>query len=152
MGELLKTYFLFYIDLMVFEMVWIAGVVIALIKRTKNIEYNMVKITLRIVICSALIGLWAYFIVYRWTYPISLAYYEYKNNLAEEKSGVIDSIDRKNRDYIHIKIDDTIYIMAYNSQDPYNNVTIDIVRGDTVRFVAGEKSKYIFDISKVKDQ
>ena len=152
MGELIKTSFSTYIFVAIFVGFWIVLFTIGLIKKTKKIENNKIKMALRIVICSAITSLWAYFFVYVNAYPISLAYYEYKNNLAEEKIGVIDSIDQDVKDRIHINIDGTVYTMVYSSQKPYNNVTIDIVQGDTVWLLAGENSMYIFDISKVDDQ
>lgn len=151
MEELLKTSFYSYAFVALFTGWWVASVSIGIIRLTKKIENNKLQIALRTVICSALIVLWSYFIVYLNAYPISLAYYEYKNNLTEEKIGVVDSIGQDDKDHMHISIDGTKYTVAYSSQKPYANGTKGIKKGDTVWILVGENSMYIFDISKVVD-
>lgn len=148
MEELIKTSFQTYIDLALFAGLLIALFTAGFIMKTKKMENTKLKIALRVVVCSALVGLWAYHFVYVNAYPISLAYYEYKNNIAEEKVGVIDSMEQEGKDRVRITIDDTDYTIVYSSQKPYANGTKGIKQGDSVRVLVGEHSGYIFDIQK----
>lgn len=151
MEELLKTSLHAYLSSEMFFGIWVVLFSAIIIVKTKNMESRKLKIALRIIICSVLTGLWAFFCVYKSLYPISLAYYEYQNNLVEEKVGVIESIEQDGKDRILISIDGTIYTMVYSSLKPYNHVTIDIVKGDTVWVLTGEHSLYIFDICEMGD-
>lgn len=145
MEELIKNCLLFYIFATAFMGIWTFQVVYGTFKKTKNIEGKKIKIALRLAISIVLVCLLVWDFVYN-LYPVSLAYYEYKNNLAEEKIGVIDSIEQESRDRMHFIIDNTEYTMVYSSTDPFVIIGWDIDEGDTVKFKFGEKSKYIFDI------
>ena len=79
-------------------------------------------------------------------YPISLAYYEYNHDFAEEKIGVIDGIEQDGKDRLCLNIDNTEYTMVYSSVKHSIIEDRDIDKGDTVKIKFGVRSKYIFDI------
>ncbi len=107
------------------------------------------KTVLRSSISSILICFWIWFFVYVNLYPISLAYYEYNHDFAEEKIGVIDSIEQDSKDRIKLIIGSTEYTMVYSSVSPAFIIGKDFDEGDTVKIKFGVESKYIFDIYKL---
>ena len=117
--------------------------------KTKGIESNKKKRCVRFSISGAFVGLWIWYFVYVNLFPISMAYYEYNHNVCDEKIGVIESIERSEKDRIDITIDGTEYAMVYSSENPIIIVGKDIGEGDTVKFVFGVKSRYIFDMYRL---
>ncbi len=91
---------------------------------------------------------WLYFFVCSGAYPITLAYYEYNNDLTAETTGVITNIERKNKDRIEICIDEQKYSVVYSSQKHHPSMINDFNMGDTVKIIYGERSLYIFEIYK----
>lgn len=150
MDELLKTTLYLYIFSAIFCGGLIVAFIIGIIKKTRKIENTKIKIFLRILVCGVLTTLWIYHFVYANVYPFSLAYYEYRNSLTEEKVGVIKSIEQDGKDRILVTVDGTVYTMVYSSLKPYKNIDIAFKRGDTVWILIGVHSLFIFDISKVE--
>lgn len=149
MYELLKTSFWTYMFVTAFVGLGIVLFCFGVIKKTKRIESRRAKAALRIVVCCILGCFWAYFFVYLNLYPVSLAYYEYNNDLKEEATGVIDNIEREGKDRIHLIIDDTKYTMVYSSISSFAGIDGDIDEGDIVCFSFGKESNYIFDICEL---
>ena len=149
MYELIKDSLQAYSFVAVFSALWILFAVYATIKNTKNIENKKLKTVLRSSISSILICFWIWFFVYVNLYPISLAYYEYNHDFAEEKIGVIDSIEQDGKDRIKLIIGSTEYTMVYSSVSPAFIIGKDFDEGDTVKIKFGVESKYIFDIYKL---
>ena len=146
MEELLKSNFFWRGAATAFVGLWVLYVTCGTFVKTKKMTDKMKKTLLRFGVSSALIFFWVYVFVYMYLYPISLAYYEYNYDLAEETIGVIDSIEQKSKDRIHLIVDNQKYIIVHNSVTPFVNFGKDIVEGDTVKIRFGENSKYIFDI------
>lgn len=148
MYELIKTNLSAYILITAFMGWWILSVIYGTLKKAKQIENKKIKNLILIGVSTTLLCFWAYFFVYSRLYPISLAYYEYKNDLVKEEIGVIHDIDPKGKDRVHVVIDDIKYTMVHSSVRPYVNIHKDIAEGDTVKIRYGTKSKFIFDIYK----
>lgn len=148
MEKLLKSSVLSYVFLAIFFVVWFAIFAFHINKKIRNTN---IKRVVFIVLYSFSLSVWAYFLVYRNVFPIVQAFYEYKNSLTEESIGKIESIKFDGKDRIIINIDYVDYTMVYSSENPYKNITIDIIEGDMVWFQTGEHSKYIFDIKKIED-
>lgn len=146
MGELLKTMFITYAALALFTGCFFGRCIFVVIKKTTNMGNQKLKIALRSVICSVIAIFWLYVFIYMNMYPRSLAYYEYKNDVADETTGTISDITYVNKEIIHIRINNTNYTMAYSSKKPYKGIGTDIDEGDTVKIKFGVNSKYIFDI------
>ena len=146
MYELIKSSLSTYVFMAVFSGLWLLLFVHGTFKKTKNIENKKIKTGLRFGISGVLICLWTWHFVYMNLYPISLAYYEYNHDFAEEKIGVLDSIEHDGKDRIYLIIDNTEYTMVYSSVSPAVIIGRDIDEGDTVKFKFGVRSKYIFDI------
>jgi len=145
--ELIKSSLLAYAFAAAFSGLWILLAVHGTFKNTKNIENKKMKTVLRFSIGSVLVCLWAWHFVYMNLYPISLAYYEYNHDFAEEKIGVIDRIEQDVKDRMNLIIDNTEYTMVYSSVSPAVIIGRDIDEGDTVKIKVGVRSKYIFDIA-----
>ena len=146
MYELIKSSFQAYAFAAVFSGLWILLVVYGMFKKTKKIENKKIKTVLRFGISGVLVCLWAWHFVYINLYPISLAYYEYNHDFAEEKIGVIDGIEQDGKDRMNLIIDNTEYTMVHSSVSPAVIIGKDIDEGDTVKIKFGVRSKYIFDI------
>ena len=144
--ELIKDSLQAYSFVAVFSALWILSAVYATFKNTKNIKNKKMKTVLRSSISSILICFWIWFFVYVNLYPISLAYYEYNHDFAEEKIGVIDDIEQDGKDRMNLIIDNTEYTMVHSSVSPAVIIGKDIDEGDTVKIKFGVRSKYIFDI------
>ena len=125
------------------------SIIYTIFDKTKGIESNKKKRCVRFSISGAFVGLWIWYFVYVNLFPISMAYYEYNHNVCDEKIGVIESIERSEKDRIDITIDGTEYAMVYSSENPIIIVGKDIGEGDTVKFVFGVKSRYIFDMYRL---
>lgn len=146
MYELIKSSLSTYVFVAVFSGLWCFLVIFGTFKNTKNLESKKIKTVLRFGISGVLVCLWVWHFVYMNLYPISLAYYEYNHDFAEEKIGVLDSIEHDGKDRIYLIIDNTEYTMVYSSVSPAVIIGRDIDEGDTVKFKFGVRSKYIFDI------
>ena len=146
MYELIKSSLQSYAFVAAFTGLCVLSVVYATFKNTKNIENKKLKTILRFSISSVLICFWTWFFLCVNLYPISLAYYEYNHNFAEEKIGVIDSIEQEGKDRIYLIIDNAEYTMVDSSVSPAVIIGRDIDEGDTVKIKFGVRSKYIFDI------
>ena len=146
MYELIKSSFQAYASAAAFSGVWILLAVYGTFKNTKKIENKKMKTVLRFSIGSVLICFWIWFFVCVNLYPISLAYYEYNHDFAEEKIGVIDGIKQDGKDRIYLNIDNEEYTMVDSSVSPAFIIGKDIDEGDTVKIKFGVRSKYIFDI------
>ena len=77
-----------------------------------------------------------------------MAYHEYKNNSTNEIIGVVESIEQTSRDRVNLFIDDTEYTIVYSNDKPIAKTVNKINKGDVVKIVAGEKSKFVFEIYK----
>ena len=146
MYELIKSSLSAYAFAAAFSGLWSWLVVYGTFKKTKNIENKKIKTVLRFGISGVLVFLWAWHFMYMNLYPISLAYYEYNHDIVEEEIGIIESIEQNGKDRINIIIDNTEYTMVHSSVNPAVIIGRDIDKGDTVKIVFGETSKYIFDI------
>lgn len=148
MYELIKSSFLFYVFAAAFLGMCLFSFIRAVFIGTKNMENMKIKTGLRCSISGVLVFLWAWVIVYRTLYPISLAYYEYNHDTVEEKAGVIDKIEQKVKDRIYLTIDNKEYTMVNGNDPSAERIGRTIEEGDTVIFKFGEKSKFIFEIQK----
>ena len=147
MNELIRTNLLSYVFVTIFSGLWISLVIFSTFKKTNSI--HKVKILIRTIISSILICLWIYFFVYVNLYPVSLAYYEYRNNSTQQIVGVVDSIELTSKDRLELIIDKEKYTMVYSSvKVSSNDIINNITKGDTVQIKFGKKSKFIFDISE----
>ena len=144
--ELIKSSLQSYAFVAAFSGLWCLLVIYGTFKKTKNVPNKKKKAVLRFGISGALLCLWAWLFVYTNLYPISLAYYEYNHDFAEEKIGVIDGIEQDGKDRIYLNIDNAEYTMVYSSVSPAFIIGKDIDEGDTVKIKFGVRSKYIFDI------
>ena len=151
MEEVLKTGLDFYLSVALFvlfmDVYCISYCIYRFIKKTKEMENRKVKTILCVAFSSALIIVWAYFFAYKMVYPRALAYYEYKNDVIEEKSGVVNSIRYEPKDRIYIQIDDITYSIAYPGSSKID-IAKGLKKGDSVRFIVGKHSMYVFEISK----
>ena len=148
MYELIKSSFLTYASVAAFTGLWVLLAVYGIFKNTKNIKNIKMKTILRFSISSVLICFWMWLFVCVNLYPISLAYYEYNHDFAEEKIGVIDGIEQDGKDRIYLNINNVEYTMVDSSVIPAVIIGRDIGEGDTVKIKYGVRSKYIFDICK----
>lgn len=148
MNELLGDYFFERVLLTAFVGIWVLSLISSVFIKTKHIENKRKKTIFRVSISCTLGCLWIYFLVYRSLYPISLAYYEYKNNSTNEIIGVVESIEQTSRDRVNLFIDDTEYTIVYSNDKPIAKTVKKINKGDVVKIVAGEKSKFVFEIYK----
>ena len=146
MEELIKTNFLSYLGITIFTGFCLFRAIYAIFKKTKNTENKTVKRLLRIGVNGVLVCFWMWFFIYVNLFPISLAYYEYNQDIAKEKTGIIKSIEQDGKDRIYLIIDDTEYTIVDSSVDPAFDSGKDIKEGDTVSFKYGVNSKFIFDI------
>ena len=149
MRELIKSSLMTYAFVAVIFGAWSLLVICDMFKKTKEVENKKIKTLLRFGISGVLVCLWAGYFVYMNLYPISLAYYEYNHGFAEEKIGVVDSIEHDGKDRIHLIVDNQKYTMVYSSVSPDVIIGKDVDEGDTVQFEFGVKSKYVFDICKL---
>ena len=150
MEELLKTSFITYAFVAVFIGHFVFLSILEIIVKTKNIECRILKAVLRFATSGALVCLWAWIFLYRWLYPISLAYYEYKNDFVEQAIGIVDCVEQDGKDRLNFIIDGTEYTMAYGTRSSVSNVRYRIDEGETVTFTYGVKSKYIFEIQQLR--
>ena len=150
--DFLESLVLNYIALALFTGIEFATICVWVWVKTKNAENKFIKIAFRAIICSLLIGIWSYFIVYRAAYPISLAYYECNNDLTYEIVGVIDRIEQPQKDVLEITVDNNTYRMVYGSAKAHYYFKNGISEGNTVRLKIGNRSNYILDACKVDIQ
>lgn len=149
MDIVLHNAFMFDLELTVFTgIIAIPGILTSIIKKNKS----KTKKILSIVFFSILLFIWGYFIIYSRFYPISMAYYEYNHQHSCETTGVIESVEYPTNGHIDIKIDNQDYTMVYSKINPYQKkLGKEIDKGDRVQIQFGERSKYIFSISKIED-
>ncbi|MBR6769301.1 MAG: hypothetical protein IKM34_07440 [Clostridia bacterium] len=146
MENLIKTNVLTYAVLTAFTGFLLLSIIYGIFKKTKRIENKKKKTVLRFGISGVLVCFWIWFFIYVNLFPISLAYYEYSHDCVEERIGTIESIEQDGKDRINIIIDNTEYTMVHSSVNPAVAIGKDIDEGDTVKFIFGVESKYIFDI------
>lgn len=80
--------------------------------------------------------------------PLSLANYEYEQNLVEEREGTIEEV-KISKDKITLWIDGYKYTMSHSHTEEMSKIEKKVLkRGMPVEFVVGVKSKFIFDIYK----
>ncbi len=150
MEDLIKTNVLSYAFMAAFIGFCVLLFICDTFKRTKNVESKKIKTVLRFGISGVLVCFWLWVFVCVNLLPISLAYYEYNHDLAEEKTGVIESIEQDTKDRIYIIIDNTEYVMVHSSASPAVIIGRDIDEGDTVKVKFGERSKFIFEIFRIE--
>lgn len=148
MYELIKSSFWTYASVAAFSGFLFLSIIFGTFKNTRKIESKKKRTVLRFAISSVLVCLWAWHFIYMNLYPISLAYYEYNHDFAEEKIGVIDGIEQDGKDRIYLNINNVEYTMVDSSVIPAVIIGRDIDEGDTVKIKCGVRSKYIFDICK----
>ena len=147
MEEILRINLLSYAFLTVFSAILFFQLVFGILKNTKRIENKKKKAVINSIGCGVIICFWLWFFVYINLFPISLAYCEYNNNLVEEKSGVIESVEYEGKDRIIVRIDDVKYTIVHSSVNPVVTVGKDIDTGDHVKIIFGVNSKFIFDVT-----
>ena len=132
----------------------IGSVVFSLIvdipRKFKEIQNLKLRITLSVGVCSLLVCFWAYFILYRFLYPVALAYHECNNSLAKESIGFVEDMEVLDKERLRIKVDGKTYTALYSRKSPNLDMESYIFDGDKVKIKYGEKSKYIFDIIKLE--
>lgn len=146
MEDLIKTNIITYTILAAFTGFLLLSIIYGIFKKTKNIESKKKKIFFRFGISGALVCFWTWFFIYVNLFPVSLAYYEYNHDCVEERIGTIESIEQNGKDRINIIIDNTEYTMVHSSVNPAVIIGKDIDEGDTVKFIFGVESKYIFAV------
>ena len=146
MEELLRINMLSYAFVTVFTAILFFSLVFGLLKKTREIENKKKKAVINSIGCGVIICFWLWFFVYINLFPISLAYYEYNNNLVEEKSGVIESVEQEGKDRIIVIIDGVKYTIVHSSVNPVVTIGKDIDTGDHVTITFGANSKFIFDV------
>ena len=149
MYELIKNNFISDIIATALTGVGVLFAIYGIFGKTKEIERVKIKTILRIISSSALVCLWAWFLIYQNLYPASLAYYEYNHGFTKEKIGIIENIAEDGTDRIDFIIDSTQYTMVHSSSNPFINVDEDIKEGDLVTITFGERSGYIFDLYRI---
>jgi len=145
MENLLRTSCYSYLFVAVFLGIWI---LLFLKASAKKYAQSKVRKTLCTIVCCFLLFFWLYFFVCSGVYPVTLAYYEYNNDLTSKTTGVITNIEQKIKDRIEINIDDQKYFIVYSSQKHYSAMINGLNIGDTVETIYGERSLYIFEIYK----
>ncbi|MBR6801150.1 MAG: hypothetical protein IKM61_05330 [Eubacteriaceae bacterium] len=145
MEELLKTSCHAHVFAAIFMGIWILLFSKGLVKKYAR---SKLRKTLCILACYCLVSFWLYFFVYLSAYPVTLAYYECKNDITVEKVGVIDDIERQEKDRIDICIDDGMYSIVYSSQEPLYSFDDDLKIGNVVKITHGERSMFIFDLHR----
>ena len=150
MGDLIRDNLASYIFITWMSGCGLLAIIHMIFDKTKDMENKKQKRCVRFIISGVFAGLWIWYFVYVNLFPIAMASYEYNHNFCEEKIGIIESVEQSEKDRIDITIDGTEYTMVYGSENPIVIVGKDIREGDTVKFVFGEKSKYIFDIYRLK--
>lgn len=139
----------------VFAMVFIATIIFGVIKKTKNMENKKTKCTLRIVIITLTIILLLWLTVFGKLgfYTVSMACYEYENNITEKADGVVDRITR-DRQCVCIYIDNVRYKIPNSSKNPLidfeKGLEKYIKEGDHINLVYGKQSKIIFEFEKME--
>ena len=151
MEELLRENLLNYIGIAIFFCIWIFLALFGIIIKTKKMEVRKIRIAICSIVGSILIFIFGYFIVYRQLYPVALANFEYNNNVSEETIGVVVSIKVDRNDRVSLLVEEEKYIIVYNNDGVYANIDKDIKKGDVVKIVFGEKSKFVFDIEIKRD-
>lgn len=146
MEELLRENLLNYIGIAIFFFIWILMAIFGIVVKTKKMEVQKIRIAICLTVGSVLMFIFSYFIVYLHLYPIALANFEYNNSLSEETEGVVNSVKIDRNDRVSLFVDGEKYIIVYSNDGPYVNIDKDIKKGDTVKIVFGEKSKYVFGI------
>jgi len=153
MHELLRMNLWAYIDFMILSGLFVLLLIRKIFQKTKKTESKRKKLFLRFGIGSILVCFWMWVFIGNFLYPIALAYYEYTNEVTEEKSGTLNGIKQIRNDRISFIIDDTEYSMVYISSetvavgDDYYIEKGEVVKvGDTVTITHGKKSRFVFDI------
>ena len=146
MEELITVNMLSYALVTSFTGILLISIIIKVFKDTKHFENKKKKTLMRFIVNGLLVCFWIWFFVYLNLLPISLAYYEYKNNVVQETTGVVEYIEQNGKDRINIIIDDTEYTIVHSSVHPVIIPGRDIDKGDIVKIKFGTNSKYIFDI------
>lgn len=146
MEELITVNMLSYALVTSFTGILLISIIIKVFKDTKHFENKKKKTLMRFIVNGLLVCFWIWFFVYLNLLPISLAYYEYKNNVVQETTGVVEYIEQNGKDRINIIIDDTEYTIVHSSVHPVIIPGRDIDKGDIVKIKFGINSKYIFDI------
>lgn len=146
MEELITVNMLSYALVTSFTGILLISIIIKVFKDTKHFENKKKKTLMRFIVNGLLVCFWIWFFVYLNLLPISLAYYEYKNNVVQETTGVVEYIEQNGKDRINIIIDDTEYTIVHSSVHPVIIPGRDIDKGDVVKIKFGINSKYIFDI------
>lgn len=107
---------------------------------------------MRLLLCFLVLAIFlfvfSYFFIYQSLYPITLAYYEFKNDMATDVTGRISEIYQDGRDRMKITVGEQTYIMVYDKNSVYAEIAGSLSKGDTVTLRVGNKSNYVFDISK----
>lgn len=151
MEELLQNNFFSYLGTTFLVGLWAFYIIWGTFRKTKKMDRTRLKALLRIGVSSVLICIWTFGFVLYLQYPISLAFYEYKNNCIEEKIGVVESIKGERNDRVLLIIDDIKYTAIYNGKQPFIPIGPEIDKGDVVKIKFGKKSKFIFEICEETD-
>ena len=149
MKEHLDNSLEFHIVITVFALLVLILSIHGTFKKTKKMENKRIKKVVRLGLITVLVCLWSLF-TYWQLYPYALSNYEYDNNLTEEYIGVVDSIEKKDKETVYVIIDGTKYKMSHSTAKPVFKIGRDFDEGETVKIVYGRKSMYIFDIYEIK--
>lgn len=148
LNELLRNAFLLYLVVTVFAITWLSLFVIGVLKNSKQIESKLMRLLLCFLVLAIFLFVFSYFFIYQSLYPITLAYYEFKNDMATDVTGRISEIYQDGRDRMKITVGEQTYIMVYDKNSVYAEIAGSLSKGDTVTLRVGNKSNYVFDISK----
>jgi len=152
MKQLIDGNFWAYLDLAIFSGVFFAwGGIYGIFANTKKIDNKALKRILRIGVSIICVWLWLWIFCIKLLYPISLAKYEYDNNIYDVEKGFVESVELDGKDRINVIIDGVEYKIVYGSADPDSiEIGKDIDKDDYVEIKYGKHSRFIFDFSKQK--
>ncbi len=149
MEELFKSLLFDRLLGVVFAIVIITSTIFGAVKNRK-MENKILKNSIRIAVITATAGILIWITVFGnlSLYSISVAYYEYDNDITEEATGVVDKITR-DRECICIYIDGEKYKIPRNKKNPMIDFEKKfdeyIKEGDTINVIYAKRSKFVFE-------
>ena len=147
MEVLLRNAFWLCLIVTVLAITWLSLFVIGVLKNSKQIESKLMRLFLCFLVLAIFLFVFSYFFIYQSLYPISLAYYEFKNDISYEITGTVTGIVREGRDRVKVIVGGETYTIVYDKSSPFSYIADDISEGDSVTLTVGQKSKYVFDVS-----
>lgn len=151
MEELLKSRANSYIGLILFAGGLAVLLFIGIFRKTKEIDRRRIRAAVRAAAGSALLGIWAGFIVRFCAYPFLLAKYEFSHQQTVEITGTVETVETLDKERILLQIDGADYFLQNATPWPYDVQEYHLKPGRKVRIEVGEKSAFVFEIDLVKE-